>query len=170
MQWFKNQKMAVKLTLGFGVSLLLTVTLGVVAVQQMKTMNDVITLMYQKDTIGLVHIKEANVNLVRSARALRNAILDDTAEAMEQRRADMLRFQDAFRTAMKEFEKTIVSDQVRRATEEGLRKYEPMATDQQRVWELTRAGKNDEARAALKGLQPPPPTSRRSSARSRPTS
>ena len=71
MQWFKNQKMAVKLTLGFGVSLLLTITLGVVAVQQMKAMNDVISVMYQTDTMGLVHIKDANINLVRSARALR---------------------------------------------------------------------------------------------------
>ena len=152
MQWFKNQRMAVKLTLGFGVSLILTVTLGVIAVQQMKGMNDLITLMYQQHTLGLVHIKEANVNLVRSARALRNAIIDDTTEAMDQRRADMLRFQGAFRTSMDEFRKTIVSDEVRRATDEGLRKYEPMTTEQLRVWQLTRDGRNAEAREALKGL------------------
>ena len=152
MQWFKNQKMATKLSLGFGVAFVLTLVIGVMALRSLSTVKDLNEAMYQKHTLGLVQIKEANTNLVRTARALRNAIIDDTVEAMRGRKTDMERFRADFRKNMTEFDKTIVSDDVRKASQDGQRMFEEIAVVQNRVWELTMAGKNAEARGELKGL------------------
>ena len=70
MQWFKNQKMAVKLTLGFGISFVLTLVVGVMALRSLSTVKDLNNVMYQNHALGIAHIKEANISVVRASRAV----------------------------------------------------------------------------------------------------
>jgi methyl-accepting chemotaxis protein len=153
MNWFKNQKMAMKLTLGFGISFVLTLLVGVMALRSLSTVKDLNTVMYEQHALGIAHIKEANVLLVKGSRALRNALLDDAVADKQKRWSDARQFRKDFGTAMAAFDKTIVSDEVRRQAAEAKDKYQEVSDGQDVAFELTIGGKTDEAKEMLKTLR-----------------
>ncbi|BCS31896.1 hypothetical protein TBR22_A10990 [Luteitalea sp. TBR-22] len=153
MQWFKNQKMAVKLTLGFGVSFILTLVVGVMALRSLSTVKDLNNVMYQNHALGIAHIKEANISVVRASRALRNAIIDDAVADKQKRWDDARKYRVEFAAAMEKFDKTIVSEEVRKQSREAQEKFKEVSDGQDVAFELTISGKADEAKEMLKSLR-----------------
>ncbi|BCS35101.1 hypothetical protein TBR22_A43270 [Luteitalea sp. TBR-22] len=153
MKWFMHQRMASKLALGFGVSFMLTLAVGVMGLRSLAVVKELNTLMYERHALGIAHIKEANLSVVRASRALRNAILDDTTAEKEKRWSDARRFREEFATAMAAFDKTIVSDQVRRQSADVQRQMATVAEGQDTAFGLTVAGRDEAAKAMLKDLR-----------------
>lgn len=94
MQWFKNQKTVTKLMLGFGLMAALMGFVGYEGICGMRETNDLLEDLYKKHTLGVAHLKEANVDLVNISRAVRNAILDDEADDVQKRISDIPPFPD----------------------------------------------------------------------------
>jgi methyl-accepting chemotaxis protein len=153
MNWFKNQKMAMKLTLGFGISFVLTLVIGVMALQSLSTVKDLNTVMYQNHALGIAHIKEANVLLTKASRALRNAIIDDAVADKQKRWEDTKQFRKDFYAAMDGFDKTIISDAVKKQAAEARAAFQEMSDGQDVAFEMTVGGKTDEAKEMLKTLR-----------------
>ena len=88
MQWFRNFRVGLKLGLGFGLLAVLAVALGVQGITGLKKMNDDVVSM-SDNAEGLRAIMEANLQVLRLSRAVRNAILDDDRASVEGRIATM---------------------------------------------------------------------------------
>ncbi len=104
MKWFKNLKVMYKLLISAAVLCFLTALVGYVGIRDMATINGMLNSLYDNETVGISHIKEANINLVAHQRAIRNVILATTnAERRERLKA------------MKSFETTML-DEMNKAT------------------------------------------------------
>ena len=81
MQWFKDLPVARKLALGFSVLIALTLVVGGTGAYTARSTNRLLDDMYVRHAVPALAIKEANINLIYVSRAVRNAILDDDADA-----------------------------------------------------------------------------------------
>ena len=75
MEWFKNLKVGSKLIVGFLVVAAIGGVIGIQGILKASEMNDMATRLYERETIGLSHVAEANVQLLAASRSIRSAIL-----------------------------------------------------------------------------------------------
>jgi len=68
-----------KLILGFLVAALFAAIVGVVGIMNMSKMNDAADDIYQKELLGVMFVKEANIDLIYIARDWRHAVLANSA-------------------------------------------------------------------------------------------
>lgn len=80
MEWFKTLKVGTKLIAGF---LLVSIIGGIIGIQgilKSAQINDLAKVMYERETVGLRHVAEANIQLIAANRSIQNAILSHTIE------------------------------------------------------------------------------------------
>ncbi len=140
----RNLTVGQKLTLGFLVVAALTLIVGLIGIGNMSKINTAADEMYAKELLGLSYIKEANINLIYQARAMRNYLLAQTIPGIEA---------DPYLGALEKF-RTQTLDNIKKAsglffTEEGKAKlseldkvYREYLTAQQ---EIIRLAKQEEA-------------------------
>jgi methyl-accepting chemotaxis protein len=68
-----------KLALSFGLMAALIAIVGYVGIRGMAEMRDELAELYEKEALGVRHIKEANINVIATQSAVRAALLDDQA-------------------------------------------------------------------------------------------
>ncbi|MBF0460449.1 MAG: MCP four helix bundle domain-containing protein [Magnetococcales bacterium] len=83
MQWLEEVKLGKKLMLSFLLILTLMVGVGWVGVYNMGLINDASNRMYERETLSLSAIKEANVLLITAVRAERAVLLASSQENRE---------------------------------------------------------------------------------------
>ncbi len=69
MKWFYDLKIAKKLIISFLVLSVITGVVGYIGIRNMGKINEMLNNLYRKETLGISHIKEANINLIYFARA-----------------------------------------------------------------------------------------------------
>ena len=109
--------MGAKLLLGFGGVLAFALLLGVQSLFNLRTMRDEITLIYEKELLGLSHIKEAHVRLVMIGRAMRQAVLAPDAATRDKARRDVAVAEEALRQALRAARAAVRDENVRRLDE-----------------------------------------------------
>ncbi|EYC51871.1 chemotaxis protein [Hylemonella gracilis str. Niagara R] len=77
---FSHFTIGARLIAGFILTALIAAVVGVVALNSSASMNDLAEAMYQKELMGLSHIKEANVSLIAVGRARSNYLLATSEE------------------------------------------------------------------------------------------
>jgi methyl-accepting chemotaxis protein len=80
MDRFNNLKVGTKLILGFLLVALIGGVIGLQGMAKTALINDMATVMYEREVIGLRHSAEANIKFVEVGRGIRSAILATTAE------------------------------------------------------------------------------------------
>ena len=75
MEWLKNLKVGSKLIGGFLIVAAIGGFIGLQGILKATDMNDMATTLYQRETLGLSHVAEANIQLLASSRSIRSAIL-----------------------------------------------------------------------------------------------
>ena len=78
-----------KLWVGFGGVLLIALALGLYSLSNLRAMRDEAQLIYEKELLGITHLKEANINLIYIGRALRRMILAGDARARQKSRDEI---------------------------------------------------------------------------------
>ena len=78
-----NFKIGARLIAAFVLAACITALVGLVGIANSSRINDLAESMYQKELLGLSHVKEANVNLVLVARARADFMLATTREERE---------------------------------------------------------------------------------------
>ncbi len=76
----KNLKVGTRLIAAFLAMCVLCGAVGAIGMFNMSRINDMADVMYQRELMGLSHIKEANINLIYVGRARGNALLASTEE------------------------------------------------------------------------------------------
>jgi methyl-accepting chemotaxis protein len=87
MQWFIGLKVKTKLVGGFLIVAAIGAIIGIQGILKAAQMNSMASLMFQRDTVGLRHVAEANMHLLAAGRGVRTAVLSRTEEDRKQQLA-----------------------------------------------------------------------------------
>jgi two-component system sensor histidine kinase/response regulator len=87
MKSLEKLKLNTKLIIGFGVALTISFILGINSVNSLKIINTQTNTLYDKELLGISHLKEANINLGYIGRAMRQMMLASTIADRETSRA-----------------------------------------------------------------------------------
>jgi len=79
MRWFKDLKIATKLLAGFLLVAAITGLVGLVGINNMGRINSMANVLYEQELTGIRYLKEANIQIINSGRAEKNAILATTS-------------------------------------------------------------------------------------------
>ncbi|AMV28351.1 Methyl-accepting chemotaxis protein I [Gemmata sp. SH-PL17] len=148
MSWFRNLKMAAKLGISFAILVLLVACTGGLGLHGLGQVNDRADDI-AKHADGLNHVQEANGELLRISRAVRNAILDTDTASIDKRAADIRRADQRFRTEFEEYRRTIVKNDTKIKAAEVERQFNELRPLQDEIVTLARAQKDEEAKAPL---------------------
>lgn len=80
MEWFKNLKVGAKLIGGFLIVAAIGGFIGIQGILKSSQINDMASVMYTREMIGMRHAAEANIQLLAATRSIRNAILSYSVE------------------------------------------------------------------------------------------
>ena len=89
MNWFNNMKVRTRLLASFLVMAALTAIVGYVGLRNMSLMTERADVMYQRQLMGLAHIKQANLDILHVVRAEKNFILSMTDEQRKEFESNM---------------------------------------------------------------------------------
>ena len=109
MKWFNNMKIGSKLLLGFAVVTLITAIVGIFGLYNMDTINSMANKMYENELRGISFLKEANVNIIASNRAEKNAILAANASERHEYVQQIIDYDKKARKLFKKAEPLITS-------------------------------------------------------------
>ncbi|MBI5629195.1 MAG: MCP four helix bundle domain-containing protein, partial [Candidatus Rokubacteria bacterium] len=140
---------ATKLMLAF--SIVVAIVIGVAAIgdRGMKSLKSSMGTLYQTHALGLERLKDAQIELLRTSRAVRNAILDDNEAAVRRRIADIARFRQDFRTSLEDFRRSAVLAANRDKAERLRATFDALCPKQDRILALALEQKDTEARAGI---------------------
>ncbi|WP_307732730.1 methyl-accepting chemotaxis protein [Massilia agri] len=85
-------KVGTKLIAGFLTLALIGAIVAVIGILNMSRINDLADAMYEKELLGLSHIKEANINLIYAGRARANFLLSTTEQERETNRSNIQKY------------------------------------------------------------------------------
>ena len=91
--FLQRQRLESKLWAGFGFVLLVALVIGLRGLYDLGQMNQEATQLYERNLLGVSHVKEARVNLIYLSRSLRQITLatDSAQRALEKRRLERAR-------------------------------------------------------------------------------
>ena len=97
MNWLNNMKVSVKLVGGFLIVAVIGGIIGIVGIVKAGHINDMASVMYERETVGLRHAAEANIQLLAAGRSIRSAMLSYTEEDRSEGKALVAQTNTAFK-------------------------------------------------------------------------
>lgn len=107
-------KLSSKLLIGFGGGLLIALLIGADAITSLNRMSEQAQMIYEKELLGISHLKEANINLILIGRSMRQMMLASDAAGREKARAMIDKASLDLQTEMAEARKTIFREENRK--------------------------------------------------------
>jgi methyl-accepting chemotaxis protein len=92
MKWFYDIRIGTKLIGAFVIVGAITAVVGLTGISSMGRIADMSAASYAKETLGIVYLKQANVELIHMARAEKNLLLSATPEEQEKYRAAVAQY------------------------------------------------------------------------------
>jgi methyl-accepting chemotaxis protein len=150
---FRNLPIRWKLIGGFGVVLLLMAGIGLVGINKLGVIEDLADTAYSRDTVGLAHVMQANIDLVASGRAEKNASLADDRAAAERHAESARRFLASATTNLDKFETTVALQSTRDKLASARTDLAAPGAGREKVLALALEGKNAEAKAEAEAVR-----------------
>lgn len=111
---FLNMKVGTKLFVGFLSLALLGAIVSSIGIVNMSRIDDLAYQMYEKELLGLSHIKEANINLIYAGRGRAQFLLSTTEQEREMHRANIQKYTSAIKEHLTNAKPLFVSDEAKR--------------------------------------------------------
>ena len=111
---FANMKVGTKLITGFLALAFIGAIVALIGIFNMSRINDLAGQMYEKELLGLSHIKEANINLIYAGRARGNFLLATTQQERETHVAGIRKYMEAINKHLEVAKPLFVSDEAKR--------------------------------------------------------
>jgi len=142
-------RLNIKLMLGFSVGLLVAAVIGFNSLATQSEMVAEFEKLYDADLLGILHIKEANINLIYMGRALRQAMIAQDDAARNKARAQIDAARTTLQNELAEGKKRIIRPEVKSKFEEFQRhftKYNENMVHALALLERERASTSDAAK------------------------
>jgi methyl-accepting chemotaxis protein len=108
MNWLKQLKVSTTLIGGFLIVAAIGAIIGTMGIMKAGEINDMSTVMYEREMVGMRHTAEANIQLLAVTRSIRNAVLSYTDEDRARHLKEMDQRVENVKKAINEAEKTFV--------------------------------------------------------------
>jgi methyl-accepting chemotaxis protein len=141
MSWFRNRNAGTKLLIAFGLMAALVAVVGSQGIRSLAAFDTLVDALYERDAIGLSHLKDANLNLLRMSRAVRNVVLDHSSGAVDVRSEEIKKADAAFTKAFAAYKTALVSAESKALAAEVERLYPDLRSRQDQVLDNVRSGK-----------------------------
>jgi len=149
MKWFENLGIGSKLILGYLLVAAMMAFVGYEGIGGMRIIYEHLNEMHDSHALGLTELKEAEIQLLIVSRDVRDAILDNNAEDVDKRMADIRRDDAAYRDAWEKLKSTMANDQERAAVQKIDESVREMRGLEDRIVALAREGRRDQAKKLL---------------------
>jgi len=149
MNWYKNLKLSVKLITGFVIVAIIAGVVGCVGIINITKISKSTTESYEYMTIPISMMTEIAPAFQQVRVASRDIILANTPEAVKKQEDSIAEFRAQMDQASKEFEKKILSQEVKDAYNEFMQARKDYVPYLLQVIELSKANKDTEAFALL---------------------
>jgi methyl-accepting chemotaxis protein len=136
MQWFNNLTVGTKLISGFIIVCAITAIVGVIGIKNMGTISDKADTLYEKELLGLSHIKQANLNLLYVVRAEKNYLLSTSEEQRTKYLSNLNKYKGQLAEEMKSAKPLFQSEKGKELFAKLEKANEEWAKVQQKVVEL----------------------------------
>ncbi len=93
MKWFYDMKIGNRLLAAFAIVGAITAFVGYTGIANLGKVADLSKVTYEQETLGLVYLKQADIDVVTMDRAAKNLLLSNTSEERDQNKAQL----DAFK-------------------------------------------------------------------------
>ena len=110
---FSNFKIGVRLIAGFMLVAAISAVVGFIGISNTSKMNDMAEDMYNKELLGVAHIKEANINLIYIGRARSNYLLATTQADRDKHLASITKSTAAMKDYIEKAKPLFVSDRAK---------------------------------------------------------
>jgi len=100
-----------KLVSGFGYLLVILLIVDLHAIETQRVLSQQTQALVERELMGLSHLKEANINLVKIGRSLRRMMLATNLEARLLAREDLAKAEKSLETELEEGKKTVSRDE-----------------------------------------------------------
>ncbi|MBI4854879.1 MAG: MCP four helix bundle domain-containing protein, partial [Acidobacteria bacterium] len=151
MQWFNDLKISSKLLFGFSFVVLLVVALGTFSIWQLKQVNDKSTEIADNWLPSVIRVSDMNTNTSDFRIAELQHVSSLTQEEMSGYEKNMKEVENKFNENDQAYDKLISSDKERDIYKVFKSKWESYLVEHDKILELSRQNKNDEAKALLRG-------------------
>ena len=118
MSLLKNTQLQTKLIVGFVLSSLMTLAVGMFAVIELHKVNDADTILYERATVPMKDLLRLAVGFQRVRVNLQGIVGASTDEEVQQRIAQIERLRKEIDDSSKAVEKTLISDEAKRVIAE----------------------------------------------------
>lgn len=140
-----------KLTLSFGLMALLIGIVGFEGIRGMADIRESLAGLYEKEALGVIYLKEANVNIVATQSAVRAALLDNQVDKWQ---AEVRKREANFREELQKYRKTLGREEDRTKTKEAETLFNELREVQDSVFNLAKSGATAQARGMWANLDP----------------
>lgn len=142
-----------KLAVGFGTLAVIMAGLGIEGIYAARTINGQLVSLRDRHAIPAIHLKEADGQLVRISRAVRNAILDEDAQKITGRQREMAEDDSIFRAEFTAYRGQIVNALQKEEAARLWTMFERLRPRQDSIVALAKSGKIVAAKAQLPAIR-----------------
>jgi len=89
MKWFYDMKIGTRLLAAFVIVGIITAVVGYTGIASLSKVADLSAASYEKETLGIMEAKQANIDVIGVDRAVKNVLLSNTSEEREQYKAQV---------------------------------------------------------------------------------
>ena len=151
MKALHNVRTSVKLIGGFMLLAIITAIVGGIGFYEMRQIDTSSSQMYTNYTVPIVQLGDISIAFQRTRVNLRDILLAKSPEESQKYTATIAELSVVIDEKSAEYEKLIVSTQMREMFEEYLRLYEIFVSDRDKIIALEKSGKAEEALALMHG-------------------
>jgi len=151
MGWFNNMKVGTKLTAGFLLVAAIAAVVGIFGVTMMRQLNAEGVKIYERITIPMEDLASMSVSFQRVRINLRDAVESKDDGEVRVYLETVAKLRSDIRERSDKFEKTIITDEARQLFKEFKESRKAYGGYIDKIVELQKAGKDDEARALMGG-------------------
>lgn len=116
--YFERQQLSLKLIVGFGFVMLITVVIGIRGLHTLSDINKVNRQLYKFDLVGISRIRETNVDLIVIGRTVRQMALSPNLAHREKAKKQIESARASLQSEFEAAEKTIVREENRKLAQE----------------------------------------------------
>ena len=126
MQWFHNMRVGKKLILAFSLMSAITIVVGFVGIDGMDRIDGMAQTMYDRELLGLSHIKEANIELLFISRAIKDVLLATTPEELSKAADTYGTHRKLLQENLNKAKPLFVSDKAREEVDKAIRTWDEL--------------------------------------------
>ena len=150
MKALENLSTMKKLLAAFLVVGIIMAGVGMMGIRNMSMLNTMLNTLYERDMVGLLELKDANINMTQIGREMRTAILNTEHAEMLHNSERITEFIKQFHAHFERYQKTIVSAEAKAGAADVDRLFSEYSERVNTIVKFTLANRNEEAMKAMR--------------------